>query len=93
MYEKKCSKKGLVVTPILGREMNTMCQVQSISSPKEMININLYLFIKIISSNMYNSVQWRAKEVACVLDIFRIFGAQSILQSDNGREFANKIVQ
>ena len=35
-----------------------------------------------------------AEEVAYVLlDIFTIFGAPSILQSDNDREFSNKIVQ
>jgi IS30 family transposase len=35
-----------------------------------------------------------ADEVACQLtDIFCMFGAPFILQSDNGREFANKIIQ
>ncbi|XP_023239511.1 KRAB-A domain-containing protein 2-like [Centruroides sculpturatus] len=36
----------------------------------------------------------KAEEVAYVLlDIFTIFGAPSILQSDNGREFANNIIK
>jgi len=35
----------------------------------------------------------RAEEVAYVLlDIFTTFGAPTILQSDNGREFVNKII-
>ncbi|CAI6372620.1 unnamed protein product [Macrosiphum euphorbiae] len=35
----------------------------------------------------------RAEEVAYVLlDIFTTFGAPAILQSDNGREFVNKII-
>jgi hypothetical protein len=35
----------------------------------------------------------RAKEVAYILlDIFTTFGTPAILQSDNGREFANQIV-
>ena len=35
-----------------------------------------------------------ADEMACQLkDIFCMFGAPFILQSDNGREFANKIIQ
>ena len=35
-----------------------------------------------------------AEEVACILqDIFITFGAPVILQSDNGREFANKVVE
>jgi hypothetical protein len=35
----------------------------------------------------------RAEEVAYVLiDIFKTFGASAIFQSDNGREFTNKII-
>jgi len=35
-----------------------------------------------------------AEEVAYqLMDIFCVFGAPFILQSDNGREFANKIIQ
>ena len=34
----------------------------------------------------------RTPEIACqLLDIFSIFGAPSILQSDNGREFVNAV--
>ena len=34
----------------------------------------------------------RTPEIACqLLDIFSIFGAPSILQSDNGREFVNSV--
>ena len=36
----------------------------------------------------------RAAEIAyLLLDIFCIFGAPSVLQSDNGREFANSIIE
>ena len=35
----------------------------------------------------------RAEEVAKhLMDIFCIFGAPAVLQSDNGREFANRVV-
>ena len=35
----------------------------------------------------------RAPEIAYqLLDIFNIFGAPSVLQSDNGREFANSVI-
>ena len=35
-----------------------------------------------------------AEEVAFqLMDVFFIFGAPFILQSDNGREFANKMIQ
>jgi hypothetical protein len=36
----------------------------------------------------------RAEEIAYkLLDIFTTFGAPEILQSDNGREFANKVLK
>ena len=36
----------------------------------------------------------RAEEVAYhLLDVFTIFGASCILHSDNGREFANKVIE
>lgn len=36
----------------------------------------------------------RAEEVAYhLLDVFTIFGAPCILHSDNGREFANKVIE
>ena len=36
----------------------------------------------------------RAEEVLCrILEICLLFGAPSILQSDNGREFCNKMIE
>ena len=44
-------------------------------------------FLKMLTSN-------RAEEVAYnVLDVFCFLGASHILQSDNGREFSNKVVK
>lgn len=60
----------------------------------------LYKFILVYQDHLRKFVQLRplkskrAAQVAYVLlDIFTIFGAPSILQSDNGKEFANKIVE
>ena len=62
---------------------------------------NLYLCTKITLLTI-SAVFWElshvgestAVEVAKeVLDIFCIFGAPSIIQSDNGREFSNSIIE
>ncbi|XP_018564473.2 KRAB-A domain-containing protein 2-like [Anoplophora glabripennis] len=98
--EKKRSvpKKGLVVKPILSGEMNARCQVDLIDMQSQ--GDNQYKFILVYQDHRTKFVQLRplktktAKEIAYVLlDIFTIFGAPSILQSGNGREFANKIVR
>lgn len=58
-----------------------------------------YKFIMVYQDHLTKFVVLRplksktAEEVAYhLLDIFTMFGAPSILQSDNGREFANKVV-
>jgi len=46
------------------------------------------------TSSDFMKIPQTAEEVACqLMDIFCMFGAPFILQSDNGREFANKIIQ
>ncbi|XP_044745145.1 uncharacterized protein LOC123307008 [Coccinella septempunctata] len=59
-----------------------------------------YKFILVYQDHLTKFIQLRplkskrAEEVAYVLlDIFSIFGAPSILQSDNGREFANSTIR
>ncbi|XP_072751056.1 KRAB-A domain-containing protein 2-like [Anoplolepis gracilipes] len=61
---------------------------------------NDFKFILVYQDHLTKFVQLRAlkskraEEVACnLIDIFTIFGAPSILQSDNGREFSNQIVE
>lgn len=93
----KSGKKGIVVKPILSNEMNSRCQVDLIDMQTN--PDGNYKFILVYQDHLTKFVQLRplnsktAEEVAKVLlDIFCIFGAPSILQSDNGREFANKVV-
>ena len=46
------------------------------------------------ASSDFMKIPQTAEEVAYqLMDIFCMFGAPFILQSDNGREFANKIIQ
>lgn len=94
----KSGKKGIVVKPILSNEMNSRCQVDLIDMQTN--PDGNFKFILVYQDHLTKFVQLRplhsktAEEVAKVLlDIFCIFGAPSILQSDNGREFANRIVE
>lgn len=91
-------KKGLVVKPILNNEMNSRCQVDLIDMQSQADE--QYKFILVYQDHLTKFVQLRplkskrAEEVAYVLlDIFTIFGAPSILQSNNGREFANNVIK
>ncbi|KAL4083365.1 hypothetical protein QTP88_028689 [Uroleucon formosanum] len=88
--------KGLV-KPILHNDMNSRCQIDLIdmqSNPN-----NGFKYIMVYQDHLTKFVIIRplrckrAEEIAYqLLDIFTLFGAPSILHSDNGREFVNKIV-
>ncbi|XP_028044424.1 SCAN domain-containing protein 3-like [Rhopalosiphum maidis] len=77
--------------------MNSRCQVDLIDMQAQPDDD--YKFIMVYQDHLTKFVilrpltHKRAEEVAYVLiDIFTTFGAPAILQSDNGREFANKVV-
>lgn len=91
-------KKGLVVKPILSSKMHARCLVDL--SDMQSHEDSPYKFILVYQDHLTKCVQLcplktkRVEEVAYMLiEIFTIFGAQSILQRDIGREFANIIVQ
>ncbi|XP_060862057.1 SCAN domain-containing protein 3-like [Metopolophium dirhodum] len=90
-------KKGLVVKPILSSELNSRCQMDLIDMQAQPDGD--YKFIMVYQDHLTKFVilrpltHKRAEEVAYVLiDIFTTFGAPAISQSDNGREFANKVI-
>lgn len=95
--KQKSQKKGIVTKPLIFSEFNSRCQVDLIdfqSHPdgnKKFIlvyqdHLTKFIVLKALESK-------RAEEVAFhLLDIFCLIGAPSVLQSDNGREFANQIV-
>ncbi|CAG4946502.1 unnamed protein product [Parnassius apollo] len=81
------------VKPIISNELNSRCQV-------DLIDMQSHKVIMVYQDHLTKFVQLRslkskqAEEVAYhLLDIFTTFGAPSILQSDNVREFANKVVK
>jgi len=96
--KQKSAKKGIVVKPIISSHFNSRCQVDLIdyqSQPDRKFKFLLvyqdhltkFVVLKPLTSK-------RADEVAYnLLDIFLLFGAPSILHSDNGREFSNKILE
>lgn len=97
--QKKASvpKKGLVVKPIMSKEFNSRCQVDLIDM--QSCADGNYRFIMVYQDHLTKFVQLRAlrsKEAVEVADavssIFAIFGAPSIFHTDNGREFANKVI-
>jgi hypothetical protein len=96
--KKKMKKKGLVVAPILSNHMNSRCQIDLIDMQTEpdrdyrfILNYQDHLTKFTILKPLKTKT---AEEVAYnVMDIFCIFGAPFILQSDNGREFSNKIIE
>lgn len=90
-------KKGLVVKPIISPECNSRCRVDVIDMQSQADGD--YKFIMVYQDHLM-FVQLRAlkskraEEVAYhLVDVFTIFGAPSILHSDNGREFANKVIE
>ncbi|CAK1580028.1 unnamed protein product [Parnassius mnemosyne] len=90
-------KKGIVVKPIISSEFNSRCQVDLIDFQSQPDGDNK--FIMVYQDHLTKFVVLkplktkRAEEVAhTLLDIFTILGAPAIIQSDNGREFSNRII-
>ncbi|XP_023210347.1 KRAB-A domain-containing protein 2-like [Centruroides sculpturatus] len=95
--KQKGIKKGIVVKPMIFSEFNSRCQVDLIDFQSQ--PDREYKFIMVYQDHLTKFVilksltSKRAEEVAYnLVDIFSLLGAPSILQSDNGREFANNVV-
>ncbi|XP_025264624.1 KRAB-A domain-containing protein 2-like [Camponotus floridanus] len=96
--KKKIPKHGLVVQLILSDYMNSRCQVDLIDMQSEPDKD--YRFIMNYQDHLTKFTILRplktktAEEVAYqLIDIFCLFGAPCILQSDNGREFSQGSVE
>ncbi|XP_067140873.1 KRAB-A domain-containing protein 2-like [Centruroides vittatus] len=90
-------KKGIVVKPTISSELNSRCQVDLIDLQSH--RDGEYKFIMVYKDHSTKFVQLRplktktAEEVAYhLLHIFLTFGVPAILQSDNGREFCNRVI-
>lgn len=96
--KKRGPKKGLVVKPILSKNMGSRCQIDLIDFQSQPDGEFKFIFVyqdhltKFVVLRALKSK--RAEEVASeLLDIFLLFGACSLLHCDNGREFRNRIVE
>lgn len=96
--KQKSAKKRIDVKPIISSHFNSRCQVDLIdyqSQPDGKFKFLLvyqdhltkFVVLKPLSS------KWAAEVAYNLLDIFLLFGAPSILHSNNGREFCNKIIE
>jgi len=96
--QKKTPKRGLVVRPILSHYMNSRCQVDLIDTQSEpdgyyrfIVNyqdhLTTFTILRPLKSKTVEEVAYQ------LIDIFCMFSVPFVLQSDNGREFANKIIQ
>lgn len=90
-------KKGIVVKPLLYNEINERAQVDLIDM--QTCPDGEYKFIMTYQDHLTKYVVLRplkSKSASAVayelLDIFCNYSAPSVLQSDNGREFVNKII-
>lgn len=95
--KRKGVRKGIVVKPMVFSEFNSRCQVDLIdfqSQPDGDFKFIMVYQDHLTKFVVLNALKTkRAEEVAYkLIDIFTLLGAPSILQSDNGREFANNIV-
>ncbi|GFY06886.1 KRAB-A domain-containing protein 2 [Trichonephila clavipes] len=95
--KQKSIKKGIVVKPMIFSEFNSRCQVNLIDIQSQ--PDREYKFIMVYQNHLTKFVilksltSKKAEEVAYnLVDVFSLLGAPSILQSDNGREFANNVV-
>jgi hypothetical protein len=94
--KKSMPRKGSVSKPMIFRELNSRCQVDLVDM--QSCADGEYKFITNYQDHLTKFVFLRplktkkAEDVAYnLVDIFTITGAPSVLQSDNGREFANRI--
>lgn len=95
---KKISSKGLVTKPIISRSMNSRCQVDLIDMQSRPDGEYKWILDYQDHLTKYTCLHplktKKAKEVSDkLIIIFSEFCAPCILQSDNGREFRNKLIK
>lgn len=96
--KRSSTRKGLVVKPMVCPTMNERCQVDLIDMQSNPDGV--FKFIMVYQDHLTKFSIRRplrnktavqvAKEVS---DIFCIFDVPSIMQSDNGREFTNLVIE
>ncbi|KAL1516546.1 hypothetical protein ABEB36_000452 [Hypothenemus hampei] len=96
MKEKR-EKKSILSKPEVFNDFNSRCQIDLIDYQSQ--TDGNYKFVLVYQDYLTKFIilrplqTKRAEEIAYhLMDIFAIFGAPAILQSDNGREFCNEII-
>ena len=91
------SKKDLMIKPVIFSDTNSLAQVDLIDMQSQPDGD--FKWILVYQDHLTKLVQLcpvtpkRAPEITYqLLGIFSIFGAPSILPSDNGREFVNSVI-
>ena len=94
----KMKTTGIAVKPIISKNFNQRCQMDLIDM--QCMPDGDYKWIFVYQDHFTKFCQLRAikaksaVEVAnALLDVFSIFGVPVILQSDNGKEFRNEIIE
>ena len=96
--KKKQPRRGLVVRPIISDCMNCRCQLDLVDMQTEadgeyhwILNYQDHL----TKFTVLRPIKRKTKEEVGhhLMDIFCLFGAPYILQCNNGREFANKVIK
>ncbi|CAK9296507.1 unnamed protein product, partial [Gordionus sp. m RMFG-2023] len=87
---------GLVTNPIISKDHNSRCQMDLIDMQSQPDGENKYIFVYqdhftkfVILKPMKNKTSQDVAEH--LTSIFNLFGAPSILHTDNGREFKNEV--
>lgn len=98
LKKRKIASKGLVVKPLLSKDFNSRGQVDLVDM--QSMRDGDFKFILHYQDHLTKFAVLRpltsklAAEVGFqLLDIFLLFGAPHILQSDNGREFTANIIK
>ena len=98
LKKRKVASKGLVVKPLLSKYLNCRGQVHLVDM--QSLPDGDYKFIMHYQDHLTKFsilkafTSKRAAEVGFqLLDIFLLFGAPHILQSDNGREFTANVIK
>ncbi|XP_071053668.1 KRAB-A domain-containing protein 2-like [Onthophagus taurus] len=96
--KQKREKNGIISKPMIFNDLNSRCQVDLIDYQSHADG--KYRFVLVYQDHLTKFVilrpleSKRAEEVAYhLVDIFTTFGAPVVLQSNNGREFCNRIIE
>lgn len=98
LAKKKTTRRGLTVKPMVFKELNDRVQVDLIDFQSKPDGEYKFIFVAQDHLTKFTHLRPLVTKTAAevtenLLDVFLVFGAPTVLQADNGREFANKLVK